>query len=92
MTDKKLYVPVVALSTQDNEKLLQQLKSGFQRTTNWNKCEPKATTQNVLNQCFDFLIEPRFQGVNRLFVLTFNANDSRIGHSTYFLATEKVEE
>ena len=27
--DTKLYVPVVTLSTQDNIKLLQQLKSGF---------------------------------------------------------------
>ena len=34
ITDTKLYVPVVTLSTQDNQKLLQQLKSGFKRTTN----------------------------------------------------------
>ena len=32
ITDTKLYVPVVTLSTQNNEKLLQQLKSGFKRT------------------------------------------------------------
>ena len=36
-TDAKLCVPVVTLSTQDNAKLLQQLKSGFKRTINWNK-------------------------------------------------------
>ena len=35
--DAKLYVPVVTLSTQDNAKLLQQLKSGFKRTINWNQ-------------------------------------------------------
>ena len=29
ITDTKLYVPVVTLSTQDNAKLLEQLKSGF---------------------------------------------------------------
>ena len=29
MTDTRLYVPVVTLSTQENGKLLQQLKSGF---------------------------------------------------------------
>ena len=34
ITDTKLYVPVVTLSTQDNAKLLQQLKSGFRRTIN----------------------------------------------------------
>ena len=37
ITDTKLYVPVVTLQTQHNAKLLQQLKSGFKRTINWNK-------------------------------------------------------
>ena len=37
ITDTKLYVPVVALSTQENTKFLQQLKSGFKRVINWNK-------------------------------------------------------
>ena len=37
ITDTKLYVPVATLSTQDNAKLLEQLKSGFKRTINWNK-------------------------------------------------------
>ena len=36
ITDTKLYVPVVTLSTQGNVKLLHQLKSSFQRTINWN--------------------------------------------------------
>ena len=35
--ETNLYVPVVTLSTQDNEKLLPQLKSGFKRTISWNK-------------------------------------------------------
>ena len=39
-----------------------------------------------------FLIEPSFQGVNRLFALTFNANDRRTGHSKYFLPTAIVED
>ena len=37
ITETKLYVPVVTLSTQDNAKLLQQLKPGFKRIINWNK-------------------------------------------------------
>ena len=36
ITDTKIYVPVVTLSTLDNGKLLQQLKSDFERTINWN--------------------------------------------------------
>ena len=73
ITDTKLQV--VTLSTDNNAKLLQQLKSGFKRTINWNNYESKATRQNASNQYLEFLIEPSFQEVIRLFVLTFNAND-----------------
>ena len=50
ITDTKLYVPVVTLSTQDNAKLLQQLKSGFKRIINWNKyqSDPKAYAKNLV--------------------------------------------
>ena len=34
ITDKKLYVPIVNLSPEDNAKLIQQLKSGFKRVIN----------------------------------------------------------
>ena len=48
ITDTKLYIPVVTLSTQDNAKLLQQFKSGFKRTIDWNKYQsnPKTYAQN----------------------------------------------
>ena len=70
ITETKLYVPVVTLSTQDNAKLLPQLKSGFKRTINWNKylAKPELLRQNPnLNH----LVEPSFQEVNRFFVLVF---------------------
>ena len=41
ITDTKLYVLVVILSTQNNAKLLKQLKSGLKRTIKWNKCQSK---------------------------------------------------
>ena len=34
ITDTKRYVPIVTLSTQENAKMLEQLKSGFKRTIN----------------------------------------------------------
>ena len=37
ITETNLYLPVVTLSTQDNTKLLLQLKSGFERKISWNK-------------------------------------------------------
>ena len=67
ITETKLYVPVVTLSTQDNAKLLQQLKSGFKRTINWNKYESNIQTF-AQNRYLRYL---SFQGVNRLFVLSF---------------------
>ena len=41
ITETNLYVPVVTLSTQDNAKLLPQLKSGFKRKISWNKYQAK---------------------------------------------------
>ena len=45
ITDTKVYVPVLTLSTQDNIKFLKQLESGFKRTINWNKYLRKTTNQ-----------------------------------------------
>ena len=47
ITDTRFYVPVVNLSIQDNTKLLQQLKSGFKRTINWNKYQPKVSIERT---------------------------------------------
>ena len=74
ITDTKLYVPVVILSTQDNVKLLKQIESGFKRAINLNKYQSKTTFQ-AQNQYLDFLIDPSFQTVNRLFVLLFKDED-----------------
>ena len=70
ITETNLYVPVVTLSTQDNAKSLALLKSGFKRTTSWNKYLSKP---EVLPQYpnLNHLTEPSFHGVNRLFVLAF---------------------
>ena len=45
ITDTKLYVPVVSLSKENDVKLLEQLKSGFKRTINWNKYRSQMTIQ-----------------------------------------------
>ena len=44
VADAKLYVPVVTLSTQGYAKLLQQLKSGFKETINWNRYQSESKT------------------------------------------------
>ena len=90
IADTKLYVPVVTLSTQDNAKLLQELKSGFKRVVNWNKylSKPELLAQNPnLNH----LVEPGFQGVNRLFVLAFENHTQRTSHSGYYLPNVEIK-
>ena len=91
ITETKLYVPVVTLSTQDNAKLLQQLKSGFKRIINWNKYESNMKTF-AQNRYLNHLINPSFQGVNRLFVLSFENEDNRTSHSTYYLQKVEIED
>ena len=83
ITDTKLYVPVATLSTQENTKFLQQQKSGFKRVINWNKylSKPELLRRNAnLNH----LVEPSFQGVNRLFVLT--------SHNAYYLPNLEIKD
>ena len=91
ITDTKLYVPVVTLSTQDNAKLLQQLKSGFKRTINWNKYQTKVSTEGQ-KQYVDFLIDPTFQGVNRLCVLSLENEGDRKVHTGYYLPKVEIKD
>ena len=91
ITDTKLYVPVVTLSTQENTKFLQQLKLGFKRVIKWNKylSKPELLAQNPnLNH----LIEPSFQGVNWLFVLAFENDDHRTSDERYYLPTVEIKD
>ena len=84
ITEANLYVPVVTLSAQDNVKLLPQLKLGFKRTVSWNKylSKPELLAQNPnLNH----LLEPSFQGVNRLFVLAYKDDAQRTSNKRYYI-------
>ena len=91
ITNTKLYVPDVTLSTQNNAKLLQQLKSGFKRTINLDKYRSKVTMQ-APNPYLYYLIDPRFQGVNRLFVLSFENTIGRTVHTKYYLPTVEIKD
>ena len=91
ITETKLYVPVVTLSTQDNAKLLQQLKSGFKRTINWSEFESSKKTF-AQNRHLNHLINPSFQRVNRLFVLSFENENDRTSDSTYYLPNVEIKD
>ena len=91
ITETNLYVPIVTLSTQDNAKLIPQLKSGFKRTISWNKylVKPELLAQNPnLNH----LIEPSFQGANRLFVLAFENDAQRASNKRYYITNVEMKD
>ena len=76
ITDTKLYVPVVTLSTKDDN-FLEQWKSGFKRTIKWNKYRSEMNNQTKTSN-LNYLIDPTFDKVNRLFVLSFENEEDRI--------------
>ena len=82
LTETKLYVPIVTLSTQSNANLPEQLKSGFKRTINLIKSKISTEGQN---QYSDVLTDPSFQKVNRLFALFFENEGDRKVHTGYYL-------
>ena len=94
VTDTKLYVPVVTLSKENDIKLLEKLKSGFKQTIKWNKYRSQMTIQPQNNN-LNYLIDPTFTNVNRLFVLSFtrdNAGDNRDSFSHYYVPNVEIKE
>ena len=76
------------LSVQGNEKLLQQLKTGFKRTINYQSEQTLQTRNRFLN----YLTDPSFQGINRLFVLSFENGTHRRSYRQYFLLTVEIKD
>ena len=71
ITNTKLYVPVVTLSTKDNINLTKQLNKGFKRTIYWNQYVSKPFTEQAANKTGRVPLDAAFQGVNQLFILAF---------------------
>ena len=68
ITNTKLYIPIVTLSSKDNAKLV-KLLGGFNRPVYWNGYQRKIETRNLgSNNLTRFPLDPSFQGVRRLFL------------------------
>ena len=90
ITDTKLYVPIVTLSTKDNTNLTKQLNDGFERTVYWNEYKIiHDSTATAAADPYTKTLDASFQGVNRLFVLGFarggNNPATRSGYRKYYL-------
>ena len=83
-----MYVPVVTLSTENDNEFLEQLKSGFKKTVKWNKYRSEMTKQTKTNNLI-YLINPAFDKVNRLFALSLENEEDRTCFSKHY--TPKVE-
>ena len=93
ITDAKLYVPVVTLSTEDNAKLSKLLTEGFKRSVYWNEYKVIPEKIYAANENIRILIDPSWQGINRLFVLVYlnDANSTVNSHRKYFLPRAEIK-
>ena len=71
ITDTKLHVPIVTLSTKDSANLAKQLNEGFERSVYWNSYETKPAKVIEQGKNIYELLNASFQGVKRLFVLAY---------------------
>ena len=88
---QNFYIPVATLSTQDNAKLLPQLKLSFKRIINWDKFLSKLELI-AQHPNLNHLLESSFQGVNRLFVLAFEKDAQRTSNKRGYLANVEIND
>ena len=78
------------LSTKDDNNFLEQLKLAFKRTIKWNKYRSEMTNQTKTNH-LNYLIDPTFTKVNRLFVLSFENEEDRTSFSKYYVPKVEIK-
>ena len=95
INDRKLYVPVVTLSKEDNKDFIKQQNKGFQRSIYWNEYKTKEINEDADANVFKYInLDPSFQGVNRLFVMAYNranGQPTRNGRRKYNLPRIDLE-
>ena len=90
-TDCKLYVPVVTLQTEYQNKLYKELKTRISIDFKWNKYRSQMINQTTTNN-LNFLIDPTFNNVNRLFVLAFPNEEVRRSFSKYYTPAVEIKD
>ena len=95
ITDAKIHIPIVTLSTKDNVNLTKQLSDGFKRSVYWNKYHTGLV--KVIDDGTNIyeLLHASYQGVNRLFALAYDAtkdDDAGIkNNKKYFLPKAQIK-
>ena len=91
ITDTKLYVPAVTLSTEDDNKLLEQLKTGFTRTIKWQKYTSEMPNPTEIHN-LNYLIDPTFSKVNIFFVLSFKNDQDRTSFTKFYTLKAEMKD
>ena len=84
-------VPVVTYSAENDNKLLEQLKTGFKRTIKWNKYRSEMSNQTKNNN-LKYLIDSTFTNVNRLLTLSFENEYDRTSFSKYYVPSVEIKD
>ena len=91
VTDRKLYVPVVTLQTEYQNQLYKDLKTGISIEFTLIKYISQMIDQTATNN-LNFLIDPTFNNVNRLFALDFPNEEDRRYFSEYYTPTVEIKD
>ena len=91
VADCKLYVPVVTLQTEYQSQLYKDLKTGISIDFTWIKYRSQMINQTATNN-LNFLIDPTFNNVNRLFVLAYPNEEDRRSFSKYYTPTVEIKD
>ena len=91
ITDCKLYVPVVTLQEKYEKELYTNLKTGIDIDYAWERYRTQIINQAATNN-LNFLIDPTFNNVNRLFVLAFPNEEDRSSFSKYYTPTVEIKD
>ena len=86
-----MYVPAVTSSTEDDNKLLEQIKKGFKRTIKGNKYRSEVTKQAKTSN-LNYSIDPTFNKGNRLFVLSFENEEDGTSFSKYYTPNVEIKD
>ena len=91
IADCKLYVPVVTLQTQYQNQLYKDLKTGISIDFKRSKYRSKMINQTAANN-LNFLINPTFNNVKRLFVVAFPNEEDRRSFSKHYATTVEIKD
>ena len=91
ITSCKLYVPVVTLQAEYENKLYEELKTGIKINFKWAKYRSQAINHTATSN-INYLIDPTFNNVNRLFVLAFENEEDRSSYFKHYTATVEIKD